>query len=70
MLAAIVSAIVAVAGVIVVLFMVSKISTDPVVQHGRLPTMLHGLMKHLPLQSLKVIIVTWQIVTQVSEEKR
>lgn len=69
-LAIIVGAIVAAVGVVFVLYMVSKVSTESVVQRGRLPTMLHGLMRRLPLQSLKVIIVTWQILTQVSQEKR
>lgn len=69
-LAIFVGAFVAVAGVGFVFYMASKVSTEPVVQRGRLLTMFHGLMRRLPLQGLKVIIVTWQILTQVSGGKR
>lgn len=69
-LAVLVGAFVAIAGVVFVLYMMSKVSTDQVVQRGRLPMMLHGLMRRLPLQGLKVIIVTWQILAQVCGGKR
>lgn len=66
LLAIVVGIVLVVAGVFFVIYMVSKISAGPVAPSGRLPTMFRGLVRCLPLQSFKVVIVMWQILTQAS----
>lgn len=66
LLATVVGIVVVVASVFFVIYMVSKISAGQVAPSGGLPTMFRGLVRCLPLQSCKVIIVMWQILTQAS----
>lgn len=50
----------------VVAFLYYLVSTE---MEGDEQGLLAGLMKRIPLQSFKIIIVTWQILTQVRSEK-
>lgn len=65
-LAFFVFSIIAVVAVIVILYLILKINAGSAEPPSKLNAVLDHVARFVPLHGLKIIIVTWQILTQVS----